>query len=114
MNALNSVIIEGTVAKEVLLMEGQLGCKTAETTVKIPRFYKDAKGEMKSEVSYIVVQSHGKVAEAFQKKAVIDREIRVVGRLKQERWIGEDGNWNSRVFIVVEHAEFKKMSKKEN
>jgi single-strand DNA-binding protein len=33
--------------------------------------------------------------------------VRVVGRLKQDRWTGTDGKPRSAVKIVAEHVEFK-------
>jgi single-strand DNA-binding protein len=40
------------------------------------------------------------------------RGVRVVGRLKQERWNGSDGKAHSRVAIVAEHVEFRPEFKK--
>jgi single-strand DNA-binding protein len=33
--------------------------------------------------------------------------VRVVGRLKQDRWTGPEGQTRSKVSIVAEHVEFK-------
>jgi single-strand DNA-binding protein len=33
--------------------------------------------------------------------------VRVVGRLKQERWQNKEGNSMSRVIIVAEHVEYR-------
>jgi single-strand DNA-binding protein len=35
------------------------------------------------------------------------RVVRVVGRLKQDRWTGPEGQGRSRAEIVAEHVEFK-------
>ena len=35
------------------------------------------------------------------------RGVRVVGRLKQDRWVGKDGKNYSKVKVVAEHIEFK-------
>ena len=40
------------------------------------------------------------------------RGVRVVGRLKQDRWTDADGKGRSRIFIVAEHVEFKPQLKK--
>ena len=34
--------------------------------------------------------------------------IRVVGRLRQERWTDKDGGNRERILVVAEHVEFKK------
>jgi single-strand DNA-binding protein len=39
------------------------------------------------------------------------RGVRVVGRLKQDRWTDPDGKPHSRVEIVAEHVEFKPQKK---
>ena len=38
--------------------------------------------------------------------------MRVVGRLKQERWNGADGKSRSKIVIVAEHVEFRPDFKK--
>jgi single-strand DNA-binding protein len=38
--------------------------------------------------------------------------VRVVGRLKQDRWTGNDGKPHSKVSIVAEHVEFRPECKK--
>jgi single-strand DNA-binding protein len=40
--------------------------------------------------------------------------VRVVGRLKQDRWNGSDGKPRSRIAIVAEHVEFRPEFKREN
>jgi single-strand DNA-binding protein len=39
------------------------------------------------------------------------RGVRVVGRLKQDRWAGPEGQGRSKVSIVAEHVEFKQQLK---
>ena len=39
------------------------------------------------------------------------RGVRVVGRLKQDRWTDAAGKLRSRVMIVAEHVEFKPVKK---
>jgi single-strand DNA-binding protein len=40
--------------------------------------------------------------------------VRVVGRLKQDRWTDADGKPRSRIEIVAEHVEFKPQLKKQD
>jgi single-strand DNA-binding protein len=40
--------------------------------------------------------------------------VRVVGRLKQDRWTSPEGQGRSKVSIVAEHVEFKPQLKKED
>jgi len=39
--------------------------------------------------------------------------VRVVGRLKKDRWTGPEGQARSKVLIVAEHVEFKPNLKKD-
>ena len=68
---------------------------------------------MEKEVSFFDVESWSKLAEICREKAQKGRGVRVVGRLKQERWNGNDGKTRSKVVIVAEHVEFRPEFKKE-
>ena len=37
--------------------------------------------------------------------------MRVVGRLKQDRWVGTDGKHYSKIKVLAEHIEFKPLFK---
>ena len=49
----------------------------------------------------------GKLATVCAEHLTKGRGIRVVGRIKQERWEDPDGDARSKVVIVAEHVEFK-------
>jgi len=57
----------------------------------------------------LVLRRHHLVAAGRDLKESLSkgRGVRVVGRLKQDRWIGPDGQGRSKVLIVSEHVEFK-------
>ncbi|MDY2840446.1 MAG: single-stranded DNA-binding protein [Treponema sp.] len=107
MNQLNSLIIEGNVVKNGELSEPTKGFKVCVFPVAVNRFYKNKNGEGVSEVSYFDVQTFGKMAELCEKQAEKGRGVRVVGRLKQDRWKDNDGKSKSKVFVVAEHIEYK-------
>ncbi|MCQ2572570.1 MAG: single-stranded DNA-binding protein [Treponema sp.] len=107
MNQLNSVIVEGNVTKQPSLREPVPGFKVAEFTIGVNRFYKDKNGEGKEEVSYIPIQTMNKLAEYASEKCSKGRGIRVVGRLKQDRWKNSEDKWESRMMVVAEHVEYK-------
>jgi single-strand DNA-binding protein len=53
---------------------------------------------------------------AFKQDEQLQKEgrgVRVVGRLKQDRWTDADGKPHSRVLVVAEHVEFKPQLKKD-
>ena len=53
------------------------------------------------------------MAEVCSQKCDKGRGLRIVGRLKQDRWTKADGHNTSRVSIVAEHIEFKKRTVKQ-
>jgi len=58
------------------------------------------------------VETWAKLADNCYNLGHKGRGVRVVGRLKQERWSGSDGKSHSRVTIVAEHVEFRPDFKK--
>jgi len=75
------------------------------------RFYKQEE-EMQKEVSFFEVSTWTRLAEVCGEYLKKGRGVRVVGRLKQDRWTDADGKPHSRIFIVAEHVEFKPQFKK--
>lgn len=105
MNQLNSIILEGSIEKVEKVGD------VINATISVKRFYKDAEGEKVEEVSYFDTEIYGQLAKLFEEKGKIGREIRLVGRLKQNRWTEGDKKF-SKVFVVAEHIEFKYMANK--
>lgn len=114
MNQLNSIIIEGNIVKDAELKEPKDGFKVCELCVAVNRYFKNSKGEGVSEVSYFDIEAYGKSAEIAQEKCVKGRGVRVVGRLKQNRWTDANGKAISKIKIVAEHIEFKPIFNKPN
>lgn len=114
MNQLNSLIIEGNVVKQGELSEPIQGFKVCSFPVAVNRWYKNKNGEGVSEVSYFDVETYGKMAEACAKQASKGRGVRVVGRLKQNRWKDEKKGLLSKVFVIAEHVEYKPIFSEEN
>lgn len=113
MNALNQIIIEGNVVRPPILRETQKGTKVSVLPIAVNHFYRDSSGKDVDEVGFYDVETWGeKFNERVLKYALQGRGVRVVGRLKQNRWKDEDGKSRSKVFIVAEHVEFKPMKNK--
>lgn len=109
MNQLNSLIIEGNITRKPEEKVTGNGYKVCIIPIAVNRFYKNIKGDGVSEVSYFDIEVFGKMAENCLEKCEIGRGLRVVGRLKQNRWKSNDGKSLSKISIVAEHLEFKKM-----
>ena len=112
MNNLNSILIEGTLTRDADFRNTAKGTAVCNFSLATNRFYKQDNG-MEKEVSFFDVESWSKLAEICREKACKGRGVRVVGRLKQERWNGNDGKNKSKVVIVAEHVEFRPEFKKE-
>ncbi len=59
------------------------------------------------EVSFFEVTTWSRLAEVCGEYLKKGRGVRVVGRLKQDRWTDQEGKPHSRVHIIAEHVEFK-------
>jgi single-strand DNA-binding protein len=112
MNNLNSVLVEGNLVRDPLLRSTPKGTPICTFSLASNRFYKQDSG-MEKEVSFLDVEAWGKLSEHCYNQGHKGRGVRVVGRLKQDRWIGSDGKNHSRVTIVAEHVEFRPDFKKE-
>jgi len=105
-NNLNSVIVEGNLTKNADFDSTQKGTGFCTFSVATNRYFKSGE-EIQHEVSYFDVEAWGKLADSCHGLLVKGSGVRVVGRLKQDRWNSEDGKARSRVKIVAEHIEAK-------
>ncbi|MCR5623427.1 MAG: single-stranded DNA-binding protein [Treponema sp.] len=105
MNSLNQIILEGNVCRQPELRQSAAGNYVCVMPLAVNRSYKNANGEHTAEVSFFDVATFGKTAEVCGKYATIGRHIRVVGRLKQDRWKNQEGKSMSKVNIIAEHVE---------
>ena len=56
--------------------------------------------------SFFDIQGHGKLAEVLSQTKK-GQGIRIVGRLKQERWQDQEGKFYSKVRVIAEHTEIR-------
>jgi len=98
--------LEGNLVRNPEVNFTSRGTAVCKFSVASNRFYKQD-GARLNEVSYFDVEVWSKVAEACEKPLKKGRGVRVVGRLKQDRWIDDTGSSHTRVKVVGEHVEFK-------
>ena len=101
-NNFNSLLLEGVVSGEPHLV------KTSDVlnfTVETTRYYKNRAGEDVEEKSQFKVVVYGRMCKLPLKDGV---GIRVVGRLKQNKWNDSEGVAHSEVQVVAEHIEIRK------
>jgi single-strand DNA-binding protein len=106
MNSLNSILIEGNLVKDPALSKTPRGTQVCTFGLASNRYYK-VDGGFQKEVSFFDVEVWSKLAETCADSLKKGRGVRVVGRLKQDRWADAEGKNHSRIKIVGEHVEFK-------
>jgi single-strand DNA-binding protein len=106
MNNLNSILVEGNLVKDPELAYTTKGTAVCKFSVACNRFFKQEE-EMQKEVSYFDVSTWARLAEVCGEYLKKGRGVRVVGRLRQDKWTDPEGKPRSRIEIVAEHVEFK-------
>ncbi len=106
MNQLNSIIVEGNLVRDPESRLTPKGTPLCQFCIATNRYFKQD-GVRNSEVSYFDVEVWSKVAESCEKYLNKGRGVRVVGRLKQDRWTDDQGQSRTKIKIVGEHVEFK-------
>jgi single-strand DNA-binding protein len=106
MNNLNSILIEGNLIRDPLLRNTSKGMAICKFTLASNRYLKTENG-IEKEVSFFDVESWDRLAEACYQKGKKGSGVRVVGRLRQDRWADRDGKQQARIMIVAEHVEFR-------
>lgn len=105
MNSLNSILLEGNLTRAPEI-KNVGSSKICTFSIATNRSYK--KGDSwEKEVSYFDIETWSGLAERCNSELEKGRGVRVVGRLKQERWKDSDGKDRSKIKIVAEHVEFK-------
>lgn len=106
MNSLNSILLEGNVVRDPVVKETPRGTTVCNFSIAANRSFKQD-DELERETSFFEVESWAKLADACGKYCLKGKGVRVVGRLKQDRWTGPDGKNYSKIKVVAEHVEFK-------
>jgi single-strand DNA-binding protein len=108
MNKLNQVLIEGNACRDAEIKYSNNGTPICKVSIAVNRYYKSGDG-FEKEVSFFDVDAFSEVARLCGEKIKKGDEIRITGRLKQNRWT-QDGVSRSTVIVVAERVEFKTKS----
>lgn len=103
-NNLNSLILEGVVIGEPHLNETST-TSVLNFTIENTRYYKNRAREDVEEKAQFKVVVFGRICKLPLKDGV---GVRIVGRLKQNKWTDSEGASHSEVQVVAEHIEIKK------
>ena len=103
------VVIEGNLVKDPEQIElGEHSNEMSRFPIAVNRYFRNAKSEAVEEVMFINIQAWGSLAKSCGTYLHKGQGVRVVGRLKQERWSDKDGGKRERIIVIAEHVEFKK------
>jgi single-strand DNA-binding protein len=106
-NSLNSILVEGVLTRDPVMASTPHGTTVCNFTIASDRFSR-ANDELQKEVSFFDVEVWSRLAERCGEELTKGRGVRVVGRLKQDRWQDKEDKPRSRVKIVAEQVEFKR------
>jgi single-strand DNA-binding protein len=111
MNNLNSVLIEGNMVRDPIVRSTPKGTQVCNFSIASNRYYRQDTN-FEKEVGFFDVEAWGRLIDTCVSQGRKGRGVRVVGRLRQGRWTGDDGKNHSRVSIVAEHVEYRADYKK--
>jgi len=112
MNNLNSILLEGNMVGDPLIRTTPKGTSVCNFSVATNRYFKqDSAAAFEKETSFFDIEVWGRLAGSCSVQGRKGRSVRVVGRLRQDRWANPSGENRSRVVIVAEHVEFRPQSK---
>ena len=115
MNGMNQVILEGNIVRVPVVKETPRGTRLCTMPIAVNRIYRDKAGSDVDEVGYYDIEAWGeKLANSIEKCGFKGRGVRVVGRLKQNRWKTTDGKSMSKIVVIAEHVDFKPQFRKKD
>jgi single-strand DNA-binding protein len=109
MSNLNSVLIEGRLTRDAEFRTFQASGRTVCMLSLASNRYVKKANEILEEVSYFDIDAWTPLAEQCREAGKKGRGLKVVGRLRQDRWKDDEGKTRSKVVIVAEHIEFQPM-----
>jgi single-strand DNA-binding protein len=104
-------LLEGVLKEDPLYRVTPKGTPVCTFSIMSER-YNRVDNKLQKETGFFNIEAWSKLAETCDEKGREGRGLRVVGRLKEERWTDHDGKQHSKVVIVAEHVEFRPEVKK--
>ena len=102
MNSLNSILLEGNIVADCAIKETSNGNAVCNFTIATNRYTK-GEGAFNKETSFFDIECWGRLAESCNNLGKKGRGVRVVGRLKQNRWNDAEGKPRSKIIVVGEY-----------
>jgi len=109
MNNLNQILLEGNLTRDPEFKTTANGTSLCTFSIATNRYGKKKDdGTYEQEVSFFDITAWAALAETCSKQLHKGRGVRVIGRLKQDRWTDpETQQQRSKVHVIAEHVVFK-------
>jgi len=101
----NSIVMEGNLVRDPTANTTPNGAKVCKFSLANNRYY-TMNNEKRSEVSFFDVEVWNQTAQRCMEALTKGKQVRVAGRLKQDRWMDDDGKQHSRIKIVGNDVQF--------
>ncbi|KGE71635.1 single-stranded DNA-binding protein [Spirochaeta lutea] len=106
MSNFNQVLIEGNLTRDPEQRLTPKGTKVTVFSIASNRYF--GSGENRTEeVSFFEIEAWNRLAEVCGEYLTKGRGVRVIGRLKQDRWETPEGEHRSKVKVIAREVEFK-------
>lgn len=102
----NTVVIEGNLTRDPELKETPKGTPVCSFCVASNRYYK-VDNESKQDVYFFDVETWAALAETCGRNLAKGKGVKIVGKLRQDRWTDGEGKNHSRVKIVADHVGYR-------
>jgi len=101
MSDVNNVVLIGRLTRDASLKYTDNGTAVTKFSVAVNEIRK-SRDTYKDEVQFFDITAWGKLGESLNCYLTKGKQIAVIGKLRQERWCGDDGQNHSKVTVTAE------------
>lgn len=112
MNQLNQLILEGTIIQKSELTELRSGTEFCQFTLKNVIDNKAFSGKREIFTSEFEIFTYDTLAKTVSSKR-LGQQMRLVGRLRQVKWVDYPNKERSRCVVVADHIDYKDTNQEE-
>lgn len=112
MNQLNQLIIEGTVVQKSNLTKLHSGADFCQFTLKNVVDNRTFSGKRETFISEFEIFAYDNLAKTVSSKK-LGQKMRILGRLKQVKWVDYPNKERSRCVVVADHIDYKDTNQEE-
>lgn len=101
MPALNKVMLIGYLGRDPEVRYTPTGKRFTRFPVGVTRTWRDAEGEKQEATDWFLVEAWGRLGEICQDYLSKGRLVYIEGRLRTDRWEGDEGEMHYRTTVVA-------------